>query len=153
MISRRHERYWPLSLGDGGALPPPARVARGGEGRGGGWSLGRGYCPTNVPPPPPPPHHSLREWEEGRRPRRWLRAALGAVIAASFAHAAFAQTPPPSEPQPRVTIGFVEIEGDPRHEPIRAYERLILKTRDHPFVGAQVGFDEAQAPTRMLKTD
>ena len=56
-------------------------------------------------------------------------------------------------PQPRVTIGFVDIEGDPRHEPIRAYERMILKTREHPFAGAQVGIDEAQALTRALKID
>ena len=35
----------------------------------------------------------------------------------------------------------------------RAYERLILKTREHPFAGAQVGIDEAQALTRVLKTD
>src|SRR5277367_2321838 len=32
-------------------------------------------------------------------------------------------------PRQRVTIGFVDIEGDPRYEPVRAYERLILKTR------------------------
>jgi ABC transporter substrate binding protein (PQQ-dependent alcohol dehydrogenase system) len=52
-----------------------------------------------------------------------------------------------------VTVGFVEIDGDPRHEPIRAYERLILKTREHPFAGAQVGIDEAQALARVLKID
>ena len=50
-------------------------------------------------------------------------------------------------------IGFVEIEGDPRYEPIRAYERIILKTREHPFAGAQVGIDDATALTRLLKTD
>jgi ABC transporter substrate binding protein (PQQ-dependent alcohol dehydrogenase system) len=82
-----------------------------------------------------------------------------AVLAAGFLvgtiAAAVAQTPPPPAPaqQARLTIGFVEIEGDPRHEPIRAYERLILKTRDHPFAGAQVGIDEAQALSRVLKTD
>ena len=58
-----------------------------------------------------------------------------------------------AQPQPRITIGFVEIEGDPRHEPIRGYERLILKTREHPFAGAQVGIDEAKALTRVLKMD
>src|SRR5204863_8346944 len=41
----------------------------------------------------------------------------------------------------------------PRHEPIRAYERLILKAREHPFAGAQVGIDEAQALSRVLKID
>ena len=73
------------------------------------------------------------------------------VVAAGFAGRAVAQDAPPS--QPRVTIGFVDIEGDPRHEPIRAYERMILKTREHPFVGAQVGIDEAQALSRALKID
>ena len=54
---------------------------------------------------------------------------------------------------PRVTVGFVDIEGDPRHEPIRAYERIVLKLREHPFAGAQVGIDEAQILSRVLKID
>jgi len=62
--------------------------------------------------------------------RRCLRATCTAVIATSFlvanlAGTAFAQTPPPT-PQPRVTIGYVDIAGDPRHEPIKAYERIVL---------------------------
>ncbi len=52
-----------------------------------------------------------------------------------------------------MTVGFVDIEGDPRHEPIRAYERIVLKLRDHPFAGAQVGIDEAQVLSRVLKID
>jgi ABC transporter substrate binding protein (PQQ-dependent alcohol dehydrogenase system) len=56
-------------------------------------------------------------------------------------------------PRPRVTIGFVDIEGDARYQPVRAYERLILKNREHPFAGAQVGIDEAQALTRVLNID
>jgi len=47
----------------------------------------------------------------------------------------------------------VEVEGDPRYEPIRAYERLILKTREHPFPGAQIGVDEAAALVRVLNTE
>jgi ABC transporter substrate binding protein (PQQ-dependent alcohol dehydrogenase system) len=68
---------------------------------------------------------------------------------------ALAQTSPPTPPPPsqRITIGYVEIAGDPRHEPIRGYERLILKTRDHPFPGAQVAVDEARAPARVLKME
>ena len=53
----------------------------------------------------------------------------------------------------QINIGFVEIEGDPRYEPVRAYERIILKTREHPFTGAEVGIDEAAALARVLKTD
>jgi ABC transporter substrate binding protein (PQQ-dependent alcohol dehydrogenase system) len=77
-----------------------------------------------------------------------------AVLAALFAFFNFmapasAQAPPPRQ---QVVIGYVEIEGDPRYEPIRAYERIILKTRDHPFTGAQIGIDEAAALVRVLNT-
>ena len=69
------------------------------------------------------------------------------------AQTVFAQTPPQQQPQQRLTIGVIEIENDPRYEPIRGYERLILKTRDHPYAGAQVGIGEAAALTRVLRTD
>ena len=82
--------------------------------------------------------------------RRWLASALFCA-AFAFARPVFAQDAPPA--QPKITIGFVEIDGDPRHEPLRAYERLVLKTRDHPYAGAQVGIDEARALTRVLKMD
>jgi ABC transporter substrate binding protein (PQQ-dependent alcohol dehydrogenase system) len=59
----------------------------------------------------------------------------------------------PAAPRQHIVIGFVDIEGDPRYEPVRAYERLILKTRDHPFPGAQIGVDEALALVRVLNTD
>src|SRR5262245_47041902 len=85
--------------------------------------------------------------------RKWLgRGAIcTTVLAAGFSGAAFAQMPVP--PQPRVTIAVVDIEGDPRHEPIRAYERIVLKLREHPFAAAQVGVDEAQVYSRVLKVD
>src|SRR5262245_9389225 len=86
-------------------------------------------------------------------------AAFIAALALSLTQAT-AQTPPapapqqqPQQPQQRLTIGVVDIENDPRYEPIRGYERLILKTRDHPYAGAQVGIAEAQALTRVLRTD
>src|SRR5438105_14657415 len=86
-----------------------------------------------------------------------LATAIGTVMVAGIA-AAWAQSPPPAQPQPaqppaKVTIGFVEIDGDPRHEPLRAFERLVLKTREHPFAGAQVGIDEAAALVRVLRTE
>jgi ABC transporter substrate binding protein (PQQ-dependent alcohol dehydrogenase system) len=74
-----------------------------------------------------------------------------AIILACTGSPAFAQPAP--QPQQKLTIGFVEIEGDPRYEPLKGFERLILKTREHPLAGAQVGIDEAQALTRVLKTD
>jgi len=59
----------------------------------------------------------------------------------------------PPAPQQHVKIGFVQVEGDPRYEPIRAYGRIILKTREHPFAGAEIGIDEAAPLTRLLNTD
>ena len=92
------------------------------------------------------------------------RAALG-LVAACAAGIALAQpaapppvpqrtAPAPSTVQPqKLTIGFVDIEGDIRYAPIQGFDRIVLKTREHPFTGAQVGLDEAQALTRVLKTD
>ena len=95
-----------------------------------------------------------------RRPdnawRRRLRPTLVALVLAWAAEGAFAQTAPApatGQPQPKVTVAFVDIEGDPRHEPVRAYERIVLKLREHPFAGAQVGIDEAQILSRVLKID
>jgi ABC transporter substrate binding protein (PQQ-dependent alcohol dehydrogenase system) len=75
------------------------------------------------------------------------------LVAAELTTAVLAQTPSSPPPPARITIGFVNIEGDPRHEPIRGYERLILKTRDHPFAGAQVGVGEAKTLARVLNTE
>jgi ABC transporter substrate binding protein (PQQ-dependent alcohol dehydrogenase system) len=72
----------------------------------------------------------------------------------ALAAPAFAQTaPPPAAPRQHVSIAYVEIADDPRYEPVRAYERLILKTRDHPFAGAQIGVDESTALVRVLNTE
>ncbi|MGZ3329081.1 MAG: hypothetical protein ACXU85_18165, partial [Xanthobacteraceae bacterium] len=61
-------------------------------------------------------------------------------------------SPSPAAAQ-RVTIGYVEVAGDTRYEPIIGYGRMVLKSRERPFAGAQVGLDEAQALTRVLKAD
>lgn len=52
-----------------------------------------------------------------------------------------------------VKIGFVEIENDPRYEPLRAYDRIVLKSPRQPFAGAQVGIDDTAVLARVLKTD
>jgi ABC transporter substrate binding protein (PQQ-dependent alcohol dehydrogenase system) len=113
------------------------------------------HCRRNIARPPPrtPPHKG-----EGSRARRLTYAICGAIILAGAAGTVLAQpAPPPSQqpqqPQQKLTIGFVEIEGDARYDPIKGFERLILKAPEHPFVGAQVGIDEAAALTRVLKTD
>src|SRR6266508_3280257 len=114
---------------------------------------GRGSRPS-LPPGCHPNVRRSPNKDEGGNAWRSLRVALHAVLFACAAASAIAQpTPPPAQPQPRVTVGFVDIEGDPRHEPIRAYERIVLKLRDHPFAGAQVGIDEAQVLSRVLKID
>ena len=86
------------------------------------------------------------------RGRHFARLLVGfcqlALVCGSLAGAQDA------EPQrQRVAIGYVEIEGDVRYEPIKAYERLILKIREHPFAGAQIGLDDAKALVRVLKAD
>ena len=58
----------------------------------------------------------------------------------------------PAEPRQKITIGYVEIEGDKRYEPIMA-ERVVLKAREHPFDGARIGLDDAKILARVLKTD
>jgi ABC transporter substrate binding protein (PQQ-dependent alcohol dehydrogenase system) len=70
--------------------------------------------------------------------------ACGAIVISASAQ---------SPLQERVTIGYVEIAGDARYEPITSYGRLVLKSRERPFAGAQVGIDDAQALTRVLKID
>src|SRR6516165_257848 len=83
---------------------------------------------------------------------RRLRATCASVMVTVVGGAALAQGPSPP-PQPRVTIGYVEIAGDPRYEPITSYGRMVLKRRERPFAGAQLGLDDAQASARVLKIE
>ncbi len=92
---------------------------------------------------------------EWARSIKWHAVAAFAhptLLALALAVPAFAQTAP-SPTRQHVSIGYVEIADDPRYEPVRAYERLILKTRDHPFAGAQIGIDEAAPLVRVLNTE
>jgi ABC transporter substrate binding protein (PQQ-dependent alcohol dehydrogenase system) len=52
-----------------------------------------------------------------------------------------------------LTIGYVEIAGDSRYEPIRGTDRIILKARAHPFAGAEVSIDDAAPLRRVLPVD
>ena len=140
--------FWARPCRGQGLLPPPERVfARRGEGWGGGRFLSQA-----APHPRPLPTARKSSREEGSHLRLGLFVACCTVLVASLANTVFAQAPTPA-PQPRVTIGYVDIAGDPRHEPIKAYERIVLKPRESPFAGAQVGIDEAQALSRVLKID
>ena len=83
---------------------------------------------------------------------RRLALAYSLLFAGAIASAG-AQSPSPAPPRQQVKIGFVEIENDARYEPLRAYERIILKSREHPLTGAEVGVDEAAAFARVLPMD
>ncbi|HEY2136556.1 MAG TPA: hypothetical protein VGH49_11740, partial [Xanthobacteraceae bacterium] len=76
--------------------------------------------------------------------RRLTAAALAALALAAAVPAA-AQDAPPRQ---KLTIGYVEIAGDQRYEPVKGADRLILKTRGHPYPAAEVAIDEAQALRR-----
>ncbi len=90
-----------------------------------------------------------RSRREGGRQRQGLRAACACAVLVGLLTTAAAKDPA----QPRVTIGYVEIAGDPRYEPVTGYGRVVLKSRERPFVGAQLGIDDAQAVSRALKID
>src|SRR5262245_20503029 len=81
------------------------------------------------------------------------RLIAAAWLWLGLAGAALAQGAAPSLASERVVIGYVEVEGDKRYEPITAYGRLVLKSRERPFTGAEVAIDEAQAASRVLKIE
>jgi len=81
-----------------------------------------------------------------------LRSAFVCLLCLAGTLASGAAQDAPVQRQ-QIKIAFVEIENDPRYEPTRAYERIILKTRTHPFTGAEVGIDDAAALARVLKAD
>ena len=81
---------------------------------------------------------------------RWMAALL--VLGGALSTAVAQETSPHSQ-RPQVKIGFVEIEGDARYQPVRAYERIIFKAHEHPFTGAEVGIDDASALSRVLPAD
>jgi ABC transporter substrate binding protein (PQQ-dependent alcohol dehydrogenase system) len=86
----------------------------------------------------------------------WAVVLIPLVAAVSIATAAAqtAPTPPqPAAPPQHVKIAFVQVNDDPRYEPIRAADRIILKTPEHPFAGAEIGVDEAAPLVRILNTD
>src|SRR5262245_29672750 len=90
---------------------PDFHWGRGGEGGGSRFSI----CGHPLPCPSPASGEGML-W-------RCLRATITTCVLVSLGCSAAAQAP---APQQRVTIGYVDIAGDPRHEPIKAYERIVL---------------------------
>src|SRR6266545_435658 len=141
MISGCLRMWWSVSLPKLGLFPPPL-WGRVGEGGGAARRQWRHLQIIALPPPPTLPHKG-----EGRKPWCGLSVIFTAVIFVGGATIACAQSPS----QPRTTIGYVEVAGDARYEPVTGFGRLVLKQRERPFTGAQVGLDEAQALSRVLK--
>jgi ABC transporter substrate binding protein (PQQ-dependent alcohol dehydrogenase system) len=82
-----------------------------------------------------------------------MSSVVRAAIACALLFGALAVAAAQDSARQQVKIGFVEIEGDPRYEPIGAYERIVLKAREHPYAGAEVAIDEAAALRRVLKAE
>jgi len=85
--------------------------------------------------------------------KRWAISLVPLLAFASIAAAAAQSATTEPATRQHVKIAFVQVEGDRRYEPIRAYERIILKTAEHPFAGAEVGVDDAAPLARILNTD
>ena len=80
-----------------------------------------------------------------------IRLALLLAVLFSATIPARAQTAtqaPAGNQLPRVPIVYVELADDQRYEPVRAYGRVVLEARDHPFAGAQAGLEDARALSR-----
>ena len=99
------------------------------------------YCATPTPNPSP---------QGGGEQTAFAARALFLLALLVTATPAFAQD---TAPRQTLTIGYVEIGGDPRYEPIKGEDRIVLKIRAHPYTGAEVSIDDAQALRRVLPVD
>jgi ABC transporter substrate binding protein (PQQ-dependent alcohol dehydrogenase system) len=94
---------------------------------------------------PPPTHKTAGT-------RWWLALVFVFLLGlAGTLSRATAQDAPSTKQQ--INIAFVEIEDDPRYAPVRGSERIVLKTRAHPYAGAELGIADAAPLARMLKAD
>jgi ABC transporter substrate binding protein (PQQ-dependent alcohol dehydrogenase system) len=74
-----------------------------------------------------------------------LACVLGAGMAMTIATLPLhAQAPPRTLP-----IVYVEVEDDPRYEPVKAGERIVLRAPHRPYHGAAVAIDDAAALSRV----
>jgi ABC transporter substrate binding protein (PQQ-dependent alcohol dehydrogenase system) len=73
---------------------------------------------------------------------------LAAIVFALFSAAAFAA---------EITVGFLSLDNDPRHDADKAYARIELKEVGNALAGAQLGLDDsamlAEATGNTLKLD
>lgn len=73
-------------------------------------------------------------------------AILAAVLALPLAEPAVAQRPAATT----VTLGYLSIEDDPRHEPLETYANLVLRPAIDPFDGASAALREGRILGRAL---
>ena len=79
-----------------------------------------------------------------------MAVALLLIIASLASPASAQQDAPPRQP---LVIGYVEIADDPRYEPVKGADRIVLKTRAHPFAAAEVSIADAGPLQRVLPVD
>ena len=81
-----------------------------------------------------------------------LKVGLFLVALLTGTGAALAQfqpvAPRPALPQSgaalkQITIGFIDLDGDPRYEPMEVYQRHILKDLDPAYQGAEMGVEDS----------
>lgn len=88
--------------------------------------------------------------------RAWVPGGLllgAALLAAPVLHAQEPQSPRPTSqaaPLKKVTIGYIDLENDPRHEAVKLSERLVLRARENPFPGARLGVEDSAPLRRTL---
>lgn len=82
-------------------------------------------------------------------------AALACAVPAALAQMQ-PVAPRPAQsagPMRTVTVGFLDLDGDPRYAPVRGFDRYILKDPEHPFAGAQVSIDDSVALRRTANAE
>lgn len=52
-----------------------------------------------------------------------------------------------------LTIGYVDLENDPRYEPVRGTEGIILERRERPIAAAEVALGEATMISQVIQRD
>ncbi len=76
--------------------------------------------------------------------------ALSCASQTALAQLQAVSPPASTQTDKKIPIGFLELKTDSRYDPVRAYERLILKKPEHPFPGAQVGIEDAKSQQRAI---
>jgi len=85
-------------------------------------------------------------------PARRFGAFCGALLILTIVGAALSVLPRAAE-RTLFTIGYLEIDGDPRYEAPRAYAGIEVRPRPRPYSGAEVALRDSRILGRALKLD